>query len=137
MIRFEVPGIAVPQARHRTTKTGHSYIPKPSNDYRSLLKLAASKAWGDKPPSEDMAELLVTVVLPPLKSFKKPVKQKLEAGGRIPKTTRPDADNYLKQASDAVSGIIVADDAQFWKVMCRKFYGARPVMEVLITFDGD
>lgn len=139
MIRFEVAGIAVPQARAKaTTIGGHArlYTPKKSNDYRSLLRLAAQQAWGNKPPSEDMAELAVTVILPPPSSLKKAAKDAIARGERIPKTTRPDADNYLKQASDAVNGVIVKDDSQFWRVNCYKLFGNRPHIEVIVTFDG-
>lgn len=140
ILRFEVAGIAVPQARAKaTTIGGHArlYTPKKSNDYRALLRLAAQNAWGNNPPSEACAELAVTVVLPPPSSLKKAQKQAIASGEHIPKTTRPDADNYLKQASDAVNGVIVKDDSQFWSVTSRKVFGIRPHIEVIVTFDKE
>lgn len=136
MTRFELSGEAVPQARARMTRNGHVYTPKKSSDYRAMLRLAAQQAWGTNPPSEDMAELSVTVVLPAKASLRKAAKDAIKRGELIPKTTRPDADNYLKQVADAVNGVIVKDDSQFWRVSCRKYYGARPCVEVQITWDG-
>lgn len=140
MISFEVSGIAVPQARAKaTTIGGHArmYTPKKSNDYRALLRLAAQQAWGNNTPSENTAELSVFVVLPAPSNLKRSAKNMIERGEYIPKITRPDADNYLKQVSDAVNGVIVKDDSQFWRVTCRKVFGYRPRIEVSITFDGD
>jgi Holliday junction resolvase RusA-like endonuclease len=48
--------------------------------------------------------------------------------GHIRPTSRPDVDNYLKAILDAISTIVVADDAQVVEVHATKLFGVAPKM---------
>lgn len=47
-------------------------------------------------------------------------------------TTKPDVDNYIKQAFDALNGIVWEDDAQIVDCMAIKRYSGRPRLELRI-----
>ena len=55
-------------------------------------------------------------------------------GGICP-TSRPDIDNYLKSAMDAINGIVVADDSLVVKVTVEKKFGVDPKLVLLIDAD--
>ena len=53
--------------------------------------------------------------------------------GSICPTSRPDIDNYLKSAMDAINGIVVADDSLIVKVAVEKKFGVDPKLVLLVT----
>ena len=48
-------------------------------------------------------------------------------------TTKPDADNLAKAITDAMNGIVYADDAQIAELVCKKLYGAEPRVMVTVN----
>jgi Holliday junction resolvase RusA-like endonuclease len=68
-------------------------------------------------------ELLVELPVPQSWSQKK----RLAAiGGLVMPTSRPDLDNYVKSALDAINTIVIADDCQIVELRARKRYGEQP-----------
>ena len=53
--------------------------------------------------------------------------------GDIRPTSRPDLDNFIKAAADAVSGIVVADDSLIVELDARKRYGSDPKVVLTIV----
>lgn len=133
-ITIEVPGPPVAQARTRSTKTGHHYTPKRSADYRNLIALAARQVWKDK-PLDCLCGIEVEVATLAPKTMPAKLRKEFNASGFLPSGKRPDCDNYLKQACDAMNGIIVKDDSQFWKARCCKFISEIPGITITITYE--
>lgn len=52
--------------------------------------------------------------------------------GRIAHTTKPDGDNVLKAAKDALNGIAWLDDAQVVAATVSKQYGEQPAVEIVV-----
>jgi Holliday junction resolvase RusA-like endonuclease len=52
--------------------------------------------------------------------------------GRIAHTTKPDGDNVLKAAKDALNGIAWLDDAQVIAATITKRYGDQPAVEITV-----
>lgn len=50
--------------------------------------------------------------------------------GTIRPTSKPDSDNYLKCASDALNKIVWVDDSQVVDGRCLKYYSDRPALRV-------
>jgi Holliday junction resolvase RusA-like endonuclease len=68
-------------------------------------------------------ELLVELALP--QSWSR-AKQLAAIAGEIMPASRPDIDNFVKAALDAINTIIIADDAQIVELHARKRYGVAP-----------
>ena len=54
----------------------------------------------------------------------------------IPKTTKPDVDNYTKLWSDAVNGILWEDDGKVYKMSGKKYWDKTAHSKVIIKY-GD
>jgi Holliday junction resolvase RusA-like endonuclease len=53
--------------------------------------------------------------------------------GAIRPTSRPDIDNYLKSALDAVNGIVVVDDSMIVEIGATKRFSTGPKITITIT----
>lgn len=132
ILALEVFAPPVAQGRPRVGKGGHVYTPKKSRSYRELLTLEAKCVYGDRPPTEQLCTLFVSVHTQAPKSLHKSVKSRINAGESLPSGKRPDADNYLKMVMDALNGVVVVDDSQFWSAGCSKYISNTPRIEVLV-----
>jgi Holliday junction resolvase RusA-like endonuclease len=50
--------------------------------------------------------------------------------GTIAKTTKPDIENSVKGAMDALQSVAYCDDRQIVSLIARKVYGDRPRLEI-------
>lgn len=87
------------------------------NDYLSLLEKHKPAA-----PLCDAVELAITFTWPHLSGT-----SAKRLGERIPKTTRPDADNLVKQLADCLVKLqFIRDDGQIARLILEKFHGPEP-----------
>ena len=131
---FTIEGQAVPQGRPRFTRYGHAYDPEKSRDYKEQVALAASLAMRGQDVFAKGTPLkcVITIWQKMPARFTKKQKELAEAEILRP-TTKPDADNLAKAITDAMNGVVYADDAQIVELNCGKFYGAEP--RVMVTVD--
>ena len=131
---FTIEGQAVPQGRPRFTRYGHAYDPKKSRDYKEQVALAASLAMRGQSAFEKGTPLkcMISVWLKMPARFTKKQKELAEKEILRP-TTKPDADNLAKAITDAMNGIVYADDAQIAELVCKKLYGAEPRVMVTVN----
>lgn len=131
-ITVTVHGAAVAKARVRFTRKGFAYTPSHTRKYEAHGRLAAQLAMGDKPPLTRPVSVTALIELPIPASWSK---RDTAAAivGEIRPTSRPDIDNYLKSAMDAINGIVIADDSLIVEVTARKKYGLNPKLVLLIT----
>lgn len=76
--------------------------------------------------------LFVEACFSPAKSWKKTKKQEANDGELI-HTSKPDLDNVLKIALDALSGIVFDDDQQVVEVIATKKYGPESYLYVRVN----
>jgi Holliday junction resolvase RusA-like endonuclease len=126
-----IRGPAVAKGRPRFTRKGFAYTPAATRRYEAHGRLAAQLAMGDRPPLARHVCLSAVVELPIPASWSKHRHAAAIVGGICP-TSRPDIDNYLKSAMDAINGIVVADDSLVVKVTIEKRFGTDPKVLLLI-----
>ncbi len=135
MITIVIPGLPVPKARPRATVIGGAarlYTPGTTRAWEAAAKLAARSAMAKAPPREGALFLSVTVHLPVPQSWSK-AKRADALAGRVHPTARPDLDNYVKAALDALNGEAWRDDAQVVWMTCAKVYDAEPRVVVTVS----
>lgn len=143
MITIEIPGEPVPKARPKFARVGRgdgsrvvAYTPSGTRGYESQIKLMGKLAMGEAPLLTGALSLDVVATRSLLKSMSG-VKRKAALEGRLHPTTRPDADNYLKIAADALIGIVYADDSQLVEQHVCKIYGEKPGLVITIKPIGE
>jgi hypothetical protein len=60
-------------------------------------------------------------------------RQAAALAGYIRPTSRPDTDNYVKAALDAINGIVVADDCLVVELVAEKRYARVPQLTITVT----
>lgn len=136
-IHLVIPGEPVAQGRPRiSTQGGHvrAYDPAKSRDYKQYIRMAATQQVGTTPPLEGALALGMCVYRAIPKSFSKRRREAAERGEVRP-ITKPDLDNYVKAAKDALKGIVWQDDSQIVAYVepFGKFYSERPRIEITVT----
>lgn len=118
---FIVPGQPTPKARPRVTARG-AYTPKRTQlaEARVLEHfLAADNAPAS--PLDVPVTLAVHAVFDVPKSWSR---KRRSAAFASPMTSRPDADNIAKLVTDALNGVLYADDAQIHALTVVKRYAS-------------
>lgn len=88
---------------------------------------------GGRPPLEGPLELslLAVFAVPDGWSAKK---RRDALAGIVPKLTRPDLDNSIRGAIDAIQSVVFHDDKQIVSyAACSKIYGERPRLEIVVS----
>lgn len=86
-----------------------------------------------RPPTPLSGPLSVSFDVYRSKGMPKTRKGHSEAeSGVLRPTTKPDLDNYIK-CLDALNGVFWKDDGQIVTIIARKYYSAKPRVEVTIT----
>jgi Holliday junction resolvase RusA-like endonuclease len=130
-IMIEIPGDPVAKGRPRVTKEGVAYTPAKTKRWETTAKwFCASKHRGDL--IDTPVRLVVNVY------FAIPVswpKYKKEHGRQemIWHTTKPDLDNVLKAACDALVGTVLSDDALICSITVTKRYSSVPRLHIEIN----
>lgn len=135
MIQFTVLGNPVGKSRPKfSTFNGHAvaYTPAKTVSYENLVKLSFQQQCNCKPYDKDVqlaAKIIAYFPIP--KSVSKKARQKM-IDKEIKHTKRPDVDNLIKAILDALNGIAYYDDSQICEIMCGKYYGEEPKVQVQI-----
>jgi len=122
-----INGEPVAKGRPRMTRRGFVYTPAATRKFEAHSRLSAQLAMDGRPPIDVPVriELLVELPVPALWSRRKTADA---ITGHIRPTSRPDVDNFLKAFLDAISTIVVADDAQVVEVYAKKKFSVAPKM---------
>lgn len=135
-VRIVVPGAIVPwkRAQRRTFKNGGTttFTDPDVDAYHGVVRMAARDAMGDQLPIVDPIVLSILAVFPVPASWSGKRQREALAGLRH-KTSRPDMENTIKGALDAMQSIVYRDDAQIIGYrLCAKVYGERPRLEIIV-----
>lgn len=133
-MRFEFDIEPVEQARPRATRMRKGirvYDPKKVNVFKKQLGMLAKQQMLDRglEPFDGPLEVHMEFYRPVQASISKKERSRRLSGDHRP-TVKPDLDNYIKSTSDALNGIIWADDNCIVGLMAEKFYAEEPHLMV-------
>jgi Holliday junction resolvase RusA-like endonuclease len=131
-ITIVIGGEAVAKGRPRMTRRGFAYTPAATRKYEAHGRLAAQQAMDGRPPIDVPVRAEITVDLPVPMSWSGK-RQDAALRGEISPTSRPDVDNYVKAALDAINAIVVSDDSLVVELRAIKQFGAVPKLVVTIV----
>ena len=122
-IDFWLTGQPIGKGRPRFTRQGRTYTPAKTKAYEMRLAAAAS----DKMVESNLDPITGPCKVHVMAQFEVPkswTKKRTEAAWRGQVNPgRPDIDNVLKIALDALNGVVFEDDAQVHYVSAAKRYG--------------
>jgi crossover junction endodeoxyribonuclease RusA len=126
-VAFHVHGTPAPQGSK--TRTAHGYVREDNprtRPWRNAVAAAAHDAMRGRPPLPGPLHLEVTFLFPRPKGHYRTGRHAGELRDRAPRfcPTRPDLDKLLRAVGDAITGIVVVDDAQLVRVTAWKMYGS-------------
>lgn len=135
-MRFEFDVEPVEQARPRATRMGKGirlYDPKKVAIFKRQLGMLARQQMLDRglEPYDGPLEVCMEFYRPVQASISKKERARRLSGDHRP-TVKPDLDNYVKSTSDALNGIIWADDNCIVGLVAKKYYAERPHLTVEI-----
>lgn len=135
-MKFEFDISPVEQARPRATRMGKGirlYDPKKVNVFKKQLGLLAKQQMLDRglDPFDGPLEVCMEFYRPVQESISKTERARRLSGVHRP-TVKPDLDNYIKSASDALNGILWADDNLIISLEAKKYYAEQPHLTVEI-----
>ncbi len=135
-MRFEFDIEPVEQARPRATRMGKGirlYDPKKVTVFKRQLGMLAKQQMLDRglEPYDGPLEIRMEFYRPVQTSLSTKERARRLSGVHRP-TVKPDLDNYIKSASDALNGIIWEDDNLIVSLQAEKFYSERPHLVVEI-----
>lgn len=133
-MRFEFDIEPVEQARPLAVRFGKGirmYDPKKVAVYKKQLGYLARQAMQERglEPYDGPLEVRMQFYRPVQSSISKKERDRRLLGAHRP-TVKPDLDNYIKSTSDALNGIIWADDNCIVGLMAEKFYAEEPHLMV-------
>lgn len=124
----------VAQARPRATRMGRGirlYDPRPTAVFKKTLRSMASEQYKGEPLE---GQLLVDI------TFYRPIQKSLSKKERLLRllgvhrpVVKPDLDNYIKSAFDALNGVLWADDAMVVDLHAKKFYSEHPHITIEVS----
>lgn len=133
-MKFEFNIEPVEQARPRATRMRKGirvYDPKKVAVFKRQLGMLAKQQMLDRglEPYDGPLEVRMQFYRPVQSSISKKERDRRLLGAHRP-TVKPDLDNYIKSTSDALNGIIWADDNCIVGLMAEKFYAEEPHLMV-------
>lgn len=136
IIDIDVLGDPVGKGRGRAVNTASGtrvVTPSATRKWEAEARAIARQRMGDEPPWAGPVTVQVWAYSCPPKSWAK-WKQEAALAGALPVTSRPDLDNVVKAALDAINGVVFRDDAQVYQVDARKAYGEKPRVFIRVEF---
>jgi Holliday junction resolvase RusA-like endonuclease len=120
-ITIVIGGEPVAKGRPRMTRKGFVYTPAATRKYEAHGRLAAQMAMDGRPPIAVPVRAEIAIDLPAPSSWSGK-RREAALRGEVRPTTRPDTDNYVKAALDAVNEIVIADDSLVVDLVVSKKY---------------
>lgn len=133
-MKFKFDIAPVEQARPRAVRSGMGvrlYDPKKVTVYKKQLGYLARQEMQERglDPFDGPLEVHFVFFRPVQASISTKERDRRLSGVHRP-TVKPDLDNYIKSASDALNGIIWTDDNCIVGLMAEKYYAEEPHLMV-------
>src|SRR6516225_233283 len=131
-VTITIGGEPVAKGRPRATRGGIIYTPAKTRRFEAHGRLAAQLAMDGRPPITVpvRAEIVIDLPVPASWSAKR---SDAALRGDVRPTSRPDADNYIKAALDAINAIVVTDDSLVVELAAAKRYARVPQLTITVT----
>src|SRR6185369_15017890 len=113
-----------------------AYTPTKTRKYEAALQYAARQAMDGRPLLTGPVMMSVVVSLPVPTSWSGK-QQKAALAGNVMPTKRPDIDNYIKVACDALNGVVFPDDNQITFLTASKIYAEKPNLRIEVAMFGN
>jgi Holliday junction resolvase RusA-like endonuclease len=131
VVAFVVDGTPAPQGSKTVVPTAAGHRTKESNEaalrsWRGDVAARAREAMAGRPPLAGAVELDVAFMFGRPRAHYGTGRNagRLKPSAPIYCPTRPDLDKLLRAIGDAITGIVVVDDAAIVEVRARKAYGS-------------
>lgn len=111
---------------------GVAYTDAKTRAYEHALAWAAQAEMGSRAPTDSPVTMLVEVRMPVPQSWSR-ARRTAALAGKILPLTKPDADNVLKGAADALNHIVFVDDKQIVEATVRKIYHEKPALIIRVS----
>jgi len=134
-LAFTIPGDPRGKGRPRaTTIGGHArmFTDAKTASYENLVKLAASRALGDRAPLDVPLTVVVTVRMTPAASASRKNRANMLSGAIAP-TKLPDLDNVVKAVLDGCNKVAFRDDALVVSLIAKKRYAEVAGVDIEIS----
>jgi Holliday junction resolvase RusA-like endonuclease len=123
-IVFTVPGVPAPQGSKRAFVVGGRAVMAEANQatkpWRAAVAAAAVEAMPDGPVASPVDMELVFLFPRPKGHYGS---RGLRPSAPVYKTTKPDVDKLTRAVLDAITGIVIRDDAQVVQLRAIKTFG--------------
>jgi len=129
-ITFSVPGEIKGKGRPRFFN-GRAVTPEATRQKEGVIATFAYQAMKGRKPIEGPVEIEMRAVLPIPASWSKKRQAEAMVGHELP-AKRPDIDNIMKLAMDAINGIVIFDDAQVVRMVAEKKYGPQALTVISV-----
>jgi Holliday junction resolvase RusA-like endonuclease len=136
-ISFSVPGVPVPQGSKRAFVVGGRAVMAEANretkPWRAAVAAAAAEAMPEGPAANPVDIELAFIFPRPKGHYGR---RGLRPSAPVYKTTKPDIDKLTRAVLDAITGIVIRDDAQVVRLLTIKTFGdgAATGARVSVTF---
>jgi len=133
IVNFEIPGDPVPKGRPRFARRGtfvQTYTDSKTLEYETLVGFKARQAIGASEPLKGHLTVFLYLRYAVPASYSKKRTEACLNGLEFPK--RVDLDNCYKSITDAMNGIVYADDSQIVEAHIMKCYSLEPGANVMI-----
>ena len=131
-VTIVIGGRPTAKGRPRMTRKGFIYTPAQTRKYEAHGRLAAQQVMDGRPPIGAPVRIEISVDLPVPQSWSAK-RQAAALRGDIRPTTRPDTDNYVKSALDAINAIVVTDDRLVIELIATKRYADIAQLVITVT----
>lgn len=101
-------------------------------EYESLIRGAARNAMRGRAPFLGAIDLTIEAMFSVPDSWPK-YRRREALAGVLPHTNKPDTDNIVKAALDAMNKIVWNDDSQVVRIIASKHYGPTPGLMVAVN----
>lgn len=132
LFHVTIEGQPVAKGRPRfDSRSGRTHTPHRTEKWEQRAKRHLRLEYGLLPPLSTPMVLEVRAFfrIPP--SWPKWKREQAEMGA-LPHVTKPDGDNVLKAAEDALNGVIIKDDQFIVDSIVRKRYAPDPRVEIIL-----
>ena len=123
--RFTIPGPPTAKGRPRFARRGIkaiTFTPDKTRAWEKDAKIILKAGMKGNPPLEGPVCAEICFSMPKPKKLK-----------RKHHTIKPDIDNFIKSAFDAMNGIVFVDDAQIVMLAARKEYSDDPCVMINVS----
>lgn len=134
--RLTIPGEPIAKGRPRlATVGGHAraFTPAKTRRYEDIVRQYAVREWG-RPMLDGVCICLHAEFVRAIPASWSKRKRADALAGALHPIGRPDLDNCIKSVTDALNGVVYADDALICVASARKSYGDPPRVEVTLTW---